>query len=111
MRDKFLTNTDETGRFVVYSPRTGRFVVYSPRTGRSYYVEPMGDPHVKWGSVDPSGKELMVKKGWRKHTGSISEKESLITEENGFQNIRTFEPGLSPIKAIEYIDDQYPDSN
>jgi len=101
VREKFLTNTDESGRFVVHSPRTGR----------SYYIEPIGDSHIKWGSVDPSSKGLMVKKGWKKHTGSISEKESLITEENGFENIRTFEPGLSPLKAIEFIDDQYPDVN
>lgn len=101
VKTKFLTNTDETGRFIVRSTRTGR----------TYFIEPIGDPHKEWGSVDPATKEFSHKKGWKKYRGSINEKESLITEENGFVNIRTLEPGVSPLQAIEYIDDQYPDVN
>jgi hypothetical protein len=99
--DKFFTNTDETGRFVVTSKRTGR----------SYFVEPMGDPHIKWGSVDPATKELVNKKGAGKYRGAIDEKDSLITEENGFKNIRVLPPGTSPLMAIEAIDDKYPDKS
>lgn len=40
---QFLTNTDETGRFIVTSKRTGKI----------YAVEPIGDPHVKWGRSTP----------------------------------------------------------
>lgn len=95
---RFLTNTDETGRFIMTSKRTGR----------TYCVEPIGDPHVEWGSVNPGSDDLMVKKAWKKHTGSIAAKDSLITEANGFKNIKMCEPGLSPHKYIEWIDDQYP---
>jgi len=97
---KFLTNTDETGRFIVRSTRTGR----------TYYVEPIMGHRVKWGDVDPATKKLTGDYG-NKYTGAINEKDSLITEENGFENIRTLEPGVSPLKAIEMIDDQYPDVN
>jgi len=96
---KFLTNTDETGRFIVSSPRTGR----------TYFIEPIGDPHIAWGSIDPATKKLMNKKGAGKYTGSIEEKDSMITEENGFKNIRMLPPGTSPLAAIEFVDAQYPD--
>lgn len=96
---EFLTHTDDTGRFIVTSGRTGR----------RYFVEPVGDPHRKWGSIDPATRTLVNKKGAGKYRGSIDEKDSLITEENGFSNIRTLTPGTSPLKAIEHFDDQYPD--
>lgn len=98
VRQKFLTDTDETGRFVVKSIRTGR----------SYFVEPIGDPHREWGSVDPASKEMTHKKAWKKYRGSIHEKDSLITDANGFENIRVLEPGVSPLAAIETIDAKYP---
>jgi hypothetical protein len=99
LRKKFLTDTDETGRFLITSSRTGK----------TYAVEPMGWNRVKWGSIDPATKELVNKKGHQKYTGSIKPEDSLITEENGFKNVKILEPGVSPIKAIEAIDAQYPD--
>jgi hypothetical protein len=96
---KFLQDTDESGRFVVRSDRTGR----------TYFVEPMGEPRTNWGSVDPATKKLVNKPGFQKYRGSIDEKDSLITEENGFKNIRMLPPGTSPLAAIEFIDSQYPD--
>jgi hypothetical protein len=99
VRTQFLTNTDETGRFVVYSQRTGR----------TYFIEPMGDPHREWGSMDPATKEMKHKKAWKKYRGSIDEKDSLITEENGFENIQILTPGTSPFAAIEAVDAKYPD--
>ena len=95
---EFLMNTDETGRFVVTSTRTGR----------KYFVEPIGDPHKKWGDVDPATKKVTGNYG-NKYKGSVSEKESLITEENGFDNVQTLPPGVSPLLAIEQIDAKYPD--
>jgi len=99
---KFLTHTDETGRFIYHSPRTGK----------KYFVEPMGDPHRQWGSVDPSDSgpkgKLMHKKGDGKFRGSIDEKDSLITEENGFTNIKILEPGMSPLAYLDMIDADYP---
>lgn len=100
IRSKFLTNTDETGRFIVYSPRTGR----------TYFVEPIEGAHTpKWGSIDPATGNLMHKKGDGKYKGGIRADESLITEENGFKNIRLLDVGTSPHLAIDYIDSQYPD--
>lgn len=102
-KQRFLTRTDDTGRFIVYSPRTGK----------QYFVEAVGDPHTSWGSVDPSDSgangKLMHKKGDGKYRGSIDEEDSLITLENGFAKVHNLEPGMSPHSYIEYIDKQYPD--
>lgn len=95
---RFLTNRDDTGRFIVNSPRTGR----------TYYVEPVGDPHVEWGSINPGTDDLMVKKGWKKNKGSIEEDESLITTENGFSKIHNLRPGISPLAYIDMLDADYP---
>lgn len=64
---RFLTNTDETGRFIVKSLVTGK----------KYYVEPIGNGH-------PATKKVEGDYG-QKYTGCVSEKESLITPENGFR--------------------------
>lgn len=58
---RFLTNTDETGRFIV--------------------------------------KSLV--------TGCVSEKESLITPENGFKLIETLEAGMSPLSVVYQRDLEY----
>lgn len=97
---KFLTHTDDTGRFIVHSVRTGR----------KYFVEPIITAHTpKWGSVDPATGELMHKKGDGKYRGGIKADESLITEDNGFKNIKLLDVGVSPLAYIDWIDDQYPD--
>jgi len=97
---KFLTNTDETGRFIVTSVRTGK----------RYFIEPIdnGNVRTEWGSIDPATKQLTNKKGHDKYKGAVTEKESLITEENGFSNIELLEPGTSPFAVIELRDAQYP---
>lgn len=97
---KFLTNTDETGRFIVTSQRTGK----------TYYVEPIEATRVdtNWGSIDPATGNLMNKKGHDKYRGAIKPNDSLITEENGFKNITMLDIGTSPFHAIEVIDAKYP---
>lgn len=95
--EKFLTGTDHTGRFIITSKRTGR----------RYFVEPIGDTRPHWGDMDPATKQVSGDYG-RKYRGSIDPEESLITEKNGFENIRILEKGTSPILAIEEIDSQYP---
>lgn len=98
-RKRFLTGTDETGRFIVTSHRTGR----------SYYVEPITNGHRSdWGSVDPATKQLMNKKGHDKYTGAVAPSESMITAENGFDKIHMLDPGTSPHAYIEHLDAQYP---
>lgn len=94
LHKKFLTKTDETGRFIVYSPKTGI----------TYYVEPIdGKQRVSWGNVDPVSKQTTGDYG-AKYKGSIKPSESLITPENGFQNIDHLDRGVSPLGTIDEID-------
>lgn len=99
-KQKFLENRDETGRYIYFSMRTHK----------QYFVEPFGNGRTDWGSVDPASGEIVNKKGAGKYTGSITEKESMITEENGFskENIHSLEAGVSVESYIEKLDSQYP---
>lgn len=83
---------------------TGRFYIQSLKTGKVYCVEPIEGKRIEWGSVDPATGEFMHKKGWKKFTGAISEKESIITEENGFKNIVYLKPGQSPLDYVEELE-------
>lgn len=92
---RFLTNTDETGRFLMKSRITGII----------YFVEPIYNGNTpKWGDVDPATKQITGNYG-SKYTGAITKKESLITEENGFVNIGYFKG--SPFGAIEQRDEAH----
>jgi hypothetical protein len=100
LKTQFLSNTDETGRFTVYSTRTGK----------TYYVEPIITKNTPvWGSIDPATGKLMHKKGDGKYTGGIKAADSLITKENGFSKITMLDIGTSPHHAIEVMDAKYPD--
>lgn len=103
-------NADFTTRFLTNTDDTGRFIVRSIRTGKTYYVEPFGDPRTNWGSIDPATGNLMNKKGHDKYRGSVDEKNCLVTPENGFAKIHTLGIGVSPHNAIDVIDAKYPDA-
>lgn len=94
IRKRFLTNTDETGRFIVKSTKTGK----------TYFVEPIDDRanHTIWGDIDPASKSLQGDYG-SKYRGSVKSCDSLITLENGFEQI-TMVKG-SPFSEIERRDD------
>lgn len=93
--------------FLVNSEDTGRFIVKSLKTGRTYYVEPVDNGNrTIWGDIDPATKKIEGEYGI-KHKGSVKENESMITEENGFKNIVTLDPGYSPINYIEKLDKKY----
>ena len=94
--------------FLVNTEETGRFIVKSIRTGKRYYVEAIGDPHVEWGSVDPSSGKLNTKKGWKKNRGSIEACDSMIEEDKGFDKIHSLKAGISPLAYIDEIDAKYP---
>lgn len=98
LNKNFLTNRDATGRYIIYSNRTGR----------SYYVEPIGSRKSNWGDLNPATGKVEGSYG-KKYRGAIDESESLITPENGFDNIVTLEKGVSPMAYIEDIDFKYPD--
>jgi len=101
-----LTHKD----FLFKSDDTGRFLVKSKESGKTYFIEPQGDPHVVWGSVDQSTGKMNVKKGWKKNKGSTEREDSLITTENGFENIVTLKCGESPLEYIDRVDKQYLES-
>ncbi|MFT5777589.1 MAG: hypothetical protein ACI837_000525 [Crocinitomicaceae bacterium] len=95
IRKQFLTNRDETGRFIVKSLKSGRV----------YFVEPIHKGNgAKWGDIDPASKKITGNYG-RKYKGSVTEKESMITKENGFKAITTVKG--SPFWEIEQRDQAY----
>lgn len=97
IKKRFLSNTDETGRFIVKSLKTGK----------EYFVECIGTEHSSgWGDVDPATKKHTGSYG-QKYTGCINEKESLITKENGFKNIQLLGEGVSPMSEIYKRDLEY----
>jgi hypothetical protein len=96
--EKFLSETD----------KTGRHVVTSFRTGRTYYVEPIENEHTPvWGDVNTSTGKIEGSYG-DKYKGGIKEIDSLITKENGFEDIRYSGIGASPYSVIDEIDSKYP---
>jgi len=102
-------NNEAIKNFLVNSDDTGRFIVKSLKTGRTYYVEPIDNGNrTEWGDLNPATKKLEGDYG-AKHKGSVKESESVIKEENGFENIVTLEPGYSPIDYIEQLDKKYQD--
>ena len=79
-KQMFLTNRDETGREI------HTFI----ETGKQYFVEFIA-PRSKaeqsnWGDIDPATKKVQGSYG-AKYTGAIKSSESVITKENGFDNI------------------------
>ena len=93
---EFLTNRDETGREIVYFPETGKEDCVE-------YIEPRSY-NVTWGDVDPATKKLTGSYGG-KHNGGIKGEESLITKENGFDNI--VEGGGSPYWKIQKMHNEW----
>lgn len=62
--------------------------------------------HSDWGDINPATKQVEGNYG-EKYKGSVSEKESMITPENGFVLIETLEPGVSPLSVIDARDKVY----
>ena len=81
---------------------SGRYYIIDKESGRKFCVEPIGNPHITWGDVDPASKSITGHYG-EKHKGSINESESIITPENGFKNIVTLPPGVSPDEYLREI--------
>jgi len=104
------TNTQQVLKnFLVDSEDTGRHIVKSIRTGREYYVEPIGDGRMAdWGSYNPSTGNIEHKKGAGKCAGSVREIESIVTKENGFDEVHFVDSG-SPYEQINKLDEKYPD--
>ncbi|MCC6371908.1 MAG: hypothetical protein IT236_12955 [Bacteroidia bacterium] len=101
----------ETGfekRFLVNRDDTGRFIVESYRTGKKYFVEVIEDERTpQWGDVNPVTKKVEGNYGG-KYRGGISEKESLLTPENGFTKVHYSGVGASPFSVIDELDAKLP---
>lgn len=98
--------TDVRKEFLVNRDETGREIVFFPETGKKYYVEyihPRGHK-VNWGDVDVASGKLTGNYG-NKSMGTISEEESVITKENGFDEISV--GGGSPYWKIQQMHDEY----
>lgn len=63
-------------------------------------------PVANWGDINPATKKVEGDYG-QKYTGCVSEKESLITPENGFRLIETLEAGMSPLSVVYQRDLEY----
>ena len=93
-------------RFLTETSETGRFIVKSLVTGKEYFIEAIDNStsyHKIWGDVDPVTKSMQGTYG-KKYKGSVSEDESLITKENGFDNILYTGVGGSPYSLIKELD-------
>ena len=94
---RFLTNRDETGRFIVKSLVTGK----------TYFVETIDEgERSSWGDYNPATKTFETG-AYGKYTGGVRPEKSMITEENGFDKIHTLGPGESPLDYINRIDEEY----
>jgi hypothetical protein len=83
---------------------TGRY--YVKVNGRTFCVEPidntLGNGRKKWGDIDPATKKVTGSYG-DKNIGAIHEDESIITKENGYDEIYELEPGVSPDSFINEL--------
>lgn len=85
------------------SEENGRYYITDFKTGRKFCIEPIGNGHAAdWGDINPATKKVEGNYG-EKYRGSIDEKDSIITEENGFKNIVTLKPGESPDSYIQKL--------
>jgi len=91
---------------------TGREIVYYPETGKKYfieYIQPKGY-RTDWGSYNPSTGNIENKKGAGKFTGGILAEQSMITVENGFEEIIEGDGG-SPYATIEAMHEEWKRNN
>lgn len=80
----------KTSEFLKDSENTGRYIIKDIDSGKLFFVEPIGFTKTNWGDIDPATNKVTGSYG--RYRGSVNEKDSLITEENGFTNIRYGNP-------------------
>jgi hypothetical protein len=89
--------TDEkTGK--TFYMNTGRYFYTDLKTGRRFCIEPISARNEKIEDKTWTNGGIDQVKG-----GSISEEDSIITEENGFKNITYIPAGMSPDSFIEQL--------
>lgn len=101
-------NAEVMKKFWEDRDETGRLMVVSYKTGVKYYIEPIGDGRpADWGSYNPSTGNIENKKGFDKFTGSVLPSESIVTEANGFKNVKELGVGTSFWSEIDRRDAEY----
>lgn len=100
VKKDFLINRDETGREIVFYPQTGKKYYVE-------YIEPRGHK-VSWGDVNPATRTVEGSYG-SKHKGTIKPQDSLITKENGFEEI--VEGNGSPYHTINEMHEKWKKEN
>lgn len=85
---------------------TGRH--YYTYKGRTFCIEPIDNSGGKgklWGDLNPATKKMEGNYG-SKNRGSVTEEESIITKENGFDDIHYSPVGSNPIGYIRSFMDR-----
>lgn len=96
--------------FLIDRDNTGKEIIFYPETGKKYFVEYIGNGRMAdWGSYNPSTGKIENKKGAGKHNGSIQADESVITKENGFDEIH--EGKGSPYDKIDKLHEKWKKEN
>jgi len=101
----------ERKEFMRDRDHTGREIVTFHETGKSYYVEyvePRSMDKRGWGDIDPATKKVTGTYG-AKYQGAIKAEESMIIEENGFNDIR--EGSGSPYSTINAMHEEWKRNN
>jgi hypothetical protein len=83
---------------------TGRY--YVKHGNRTFVVEPIdnteGNGRKKWGDINPATKKVEGTYG-SKYTGAIHEDDSIITKQNGYDELYILGPGESPDSFINNL--------
>lgn len=85
--------------------------VHSTILNRTFYFEVIEDhpdnlDRVEFGDINPATKKLEGSYG-KKNKGGINMADSVITKENGFNDIKFLPPGTSPHGYIELLEKEY----
>ena len=90
--------------------KTGRFFVHSSILNRTFCIEPLDDHpdnlHRSWGDINPATKKVEGDYG-DKYVGGIKMEDSIITAENGFNDIKILPPGTSPTGYISMLENEF----
>ena len=84
---------------------TGRQYITDMKSGRKFVIETIDNSQGKrseWGDLDPATKKVTGSYG-QKHKGSVTEDDSIITKENGFDKIHYTGKGESPYNLIDKL--------
>ena len=83
--------------------------VHSNILNRTFYIEVIEDhpnnlDRASWGDVNPATKKLETGDYGKKNAAGVDEKDSIITKDNGFNNITYLKPGQSYMGYIEQLE-------